>query len=230
VNGPYNSSGIGLELNEVAKRRFLASHGIDRVAARTCQRSGLPLGLVYRRILSALSTSLRPEDLVIFAEAFEREEGTSRAELADAARSLQRSHLACRVAEHYLRLSTIPIDAILPALKEQTPQAERLALKVLESAKATFRAGDAGVARQQLLALVPFLGAYPSLALSGRYYLALAHETSGDLEAAREQFEATLSLEPTHGKAREGLARLRAATAPGDTAEREAHQEAVHAG
>jgi glycosyltransferase involved in cell wall biosynthesis len=209
VNTHYNTSGFGLELCEVLKRRLVRSHGLDAIADRLAGRLEGGRHAAYGRLLAILCGALRPEDLVLFAECFAREDADGRAALAAAALSLQRTDTACRVADYYSSLDQAPVDAMLPALQVKTPQTERLAMKLLDHAKAEFRAGRPEEAARLLRRIVAVSAHFPTIDLSARYYLALACEVTGDSAAALDQFAAILALEPNHVKAREGLERTR---------------------
>lgn len=201
LNAEYNGSTLGNTLVGIGKRHFLRKHGLQEVVSWLCARSNASRSEVYGRLAAILMREQDAEDASIFIEALINESGEEITAVARVAHDLQRRKSEREILEFYFAASTSVTRDVLQTFKEPSPELERLTLKLLNNAKAEYKSRNLGKAAADLQSILLVTRFFPDLDLSARFYLGLSLEAQGDLNAAVDQFEAVLKLNPDHREA-----------------------------
>ncbi len=201
LNSEYNGSTLGKTLVRIAKQYFLKKHGLKKVVSLISARSGCSRAESYGRIASILMQDPYSEHVSLFVEALANEGEAEAAAVQQVVHDLQRRENERQIVEFYLTTNNTVTRHVFQAFTGPSPDLERLTLKLLNAAKAEYRSGNTAKAANELRNLLLVTRFFPSLDVSARYYLGLALEQLRHHDAAQEQFEAVLRLDPSHREA-----------------------------
>jgi teichuronic acid biosynthesis glycosyltransferase TuaG len=201
LNAEYNGSSLGPALVRIAKRYFIRKYGMKEVVSRLRSRSGASTSMIYSRLASILLREKSTEDLPLFFDALAQETATEMAAVGHTAHELERLDRQREILRFYLATNNVVTRNVLQTFTEASPELEELTLKLLNKGKSEYKSGNPMKASADLRDLLLVTRFFPSLDQSARYYLGLALQEIGMQDAALEQFEAVVQLNPNHTEA-----------------------------